>query len=103
MDLEKAGPGAGKSVPECASMWGDWSQGVVSGTEARLGHGKSGILGRTTTEHAGMALSPQGRVQGWEVQERLIRIPLSATLTPLSSQRSGKEISFSILLTPKLI
>lgn len=40
------------------------SQVVVSGTEARLGHGQSGILGRMTMEHEGVSLSPQGRARG---------------------------------------
>lgn len=63
---------------------------VVSGTEARLDHGKSNILGRKTTEHAAMALSSQRRAEGWEVGgEGLIR-----TLRPRPSQMGRKRDFF---------
>lgn len=63
---------------------------VVSGTEARLDHGKSNILGRKTAEHAAMALSSQRRAEGWEVGgEGLIR-----TLRPRPSQRGRKRDFF---------
>lgn len=79
---------------------GRGSQVVVSGTEARLGHGPSGILGRMTTEHEGVAMSCQGMARGWGGGDQgLIRTLLPTTLTP--SQPKAQKRDFSFFLQPQ--